>query len=84
MIWPAQTAARTRQPALDVFGIQPAFAVAHGIHLVGCVDIAGTQYGCRLYLRVDRREIRRSGVEQLLEAVDDEVGFLEGVELISG
>jgi hypothetical protein len=53
-------------------------------HLVGRVDFSGTQHRQLQQLLVDRGEIHRRGIKQLLEAVDDKIGFLEGVDTVAG
>src|SRR6516165_7502869 len=68
---------------LSVRARVPAFARALMDHAVRRQDIAGRNLRQAAKRLVIGREIRPRRLEELLEAVDDEIALLEGVEAIA-
>src|SRR5690606_32913226 len=68
----------------DVAAVGPAFAAAAVDHGVALQHRAGGDGRLVRQARVDRGEVRGGGRHQLLEAVDDEVGLLVGVDPVAG
>ena len=62
---------------------RPAHAIATGKDAVVVQHITRSMRRQLMQLRVDRGEVRQRGLEQLLEAVDHEVGLLVGVDAIA-
>src|SRR5687768_8464662 len=62
----------------------PALAIAALEYPVLRLHLAGREGGLVRQRGVDRGEVRRGGLHQLFEAVDDEVGLLEGVDAVAG
>ena len=83
---PASWPALARQRDVGVSGVRigrPTVPITAGEHAVVVQHIAG---GVRRLPRqpcVDRGEVRPGGCEQLIEAVDHEVGLLVGVDAVA-
>src|SRR5690606_22071803 len=73
-----------RRGGSDVAVVGPAFAAAALEHGVAALYITGRKVFLRGKTRIDRGEVRIGGSHQLVEAIDDEVRFLEGIDAVAG
>src|SRR5690606_22870716 len=73
----------TTRGGSEVGVVRPALAGAAMDQLVGIQHVAGRDRRLPGEARVDRREVRLGRGHQLLEAVDDEVGLLVGIDAVA-